>query len=195
MKIITDFEQLSEEWFAFKLSKFGASDAQAIANNGAGLTTLVYEKVAERLTGKAKEGYSNEAMLDGINRENEARNLYELERDVHCQTVGLIELDEFTVASPDGLIGEDGLIEIKNPIAANYVKYLYKGEIDSKYVWQTQMQLFVSGRKWVDFVVCHTDFPKPITITRIERDTEKIAKIEAGLIAGQKMIQEILKKI
>lgn len=195
MKIHTEFSQLSEDWFAFKLGKFGASDAQAIANNGAGLTTLVYEKVAERLTGKAKEGYSNEAMLDGIEREANARNLYELEKGVSCQQAGLIELNDFVVASPDGLVGEDGLIEIKNPLAANYVKYLYKGEIDTKYIWQTQMQLFVSGRKWVDFIVCHIDFPKPIHITRIERDQEKIAKIEAGLTQGQKMIQEILEKI
>ena len=193
MKIHTEFSQLSEDWFAFKLGKFGASDAQAIANNGAVLTTLVYEKVAERLTGKAKEGYSNEAMLDGIEREANARNLYELEKGVSCQQAGLIELNDFVVASPDGLVGEDGLIEIKCPIISTHISYLLENDMPSDYYQQTQGQLLVTGRKWVDFV---SYFPglKPLVIRETPDDVfQKLLKKELELFTDE--LEELVKRL
>lgn len=195
MKIHDSIIQGSEEWFALRLARFTASDAQAIASNGAGLTTLVYEKAAEKLTGKTKDSYSNDDMLRGKELEALARSAYEIESGQAVKTTGFIELNEFAGASPDGLLGEKGLLEIKNPNAANFVKFMYERKIDTKYKWQTQMQLYVSGREWVDFVVHHPDFQKPLIITRIERDPEAIKKIEIGLSQGIAKLREILAKV
>lgn len=195
MKIITDFTQLSPEWLEYKLGKFSATDAQAISANGAGLITLVYEKVAEKLTGKYKEVYSNDDILRGIEMEESARSAYELEKGISCVKVGLIEMNERIVCSPDALVGDDGLLEIKNPNDANYVKYLYEGKIETKYVWQMQFQLLVSDRKWVDFMMHNNNFDKPFVITRVKRDEEAIAKIREGLTVATARMAEILKKI
>jgi len=193
--IHTEFKQLEEAWFAFKLGKFSASDAQAIATNGVGLTTLVYEKAAEVLTGKFKESYTNEDIERGILLEESARSAYELETANAVQKVGAIEMSEFVMCSPDGLVGDDGLMEIKNPNAANFVKFMYTGKIESKYEWQIQAQMLISNRKWVDFVVHNIDFPQPIIITRVERDEAKAEKLMEGFESAVKQLQEILAKV
>src|SRR5690349_2495338 len=98
---IHNFKQRSDEWFQFKLGKFGASDGQAIATNGVGLTTLCFEKAAERLTGKRKDSYTNADMERGNELEEAARNSVELEYGGIITQVGLVELNEYVIASPD----------------------------------------------------------------------------------------------
>lgn len=196
MKIITEFQQQSDEWFAYKLGRFSASDAQAISNNGKGLETLAFSKAAERLTGVAtKEPYTNDAMDAGNENEGLARNAIELEYGKPILQVGLIEMNEHVICSPDGLVDSDGLVEIKCPTNRVYLEYLYFRKIDPKYIAQMQMQMLVSGRKWVDYAVFNQNFSKPLIIARVERDEEFISKLKVGLEMGVQRVNEILIKV
>lgn len=195
MKIITDFEQGSDEWFAYKMGKFGASNASAIATAGKGLETLCFEKVAEKLTGKKNSDYKNEAMENGMETEELARNSIELEYGKPIKQVGLIEMNEDVICSPDGLVDEDGLIEIKCPTNRVYAEYLYFKKIDPKYIAQMQMQMLVSGRQWCDYAVFNPNFEKSLVIVRVERDDLFIEKLQAGLDNGIARVKEILASI
>jgi len=187
--------QGTDEWFKLRLGKFTASDAQAIATNGKGLETLCFEKVAELKTGKAKESYTNEDMERGKRLEEMARNSYELETGIVASQIGFVELTEFIGCSPDGFIGEDGLLEIKCKNDANYVRYLYEKKIDLAHAWQMQMQMLVCDRQWCDYVIFNENFEKTISIRRVKREPEAIEKLELGLKMGQAQVQEILSKI
>lgn len=195
MKIITNFEQGSDEWFAYKMGKFGASNASAIATAGKGLETLCFEKVAEKLTGKKNSDYKNEAMENGMETEELARNSIELEYGKPIKQVGLIEMNEDVICSPDGLVDEDGLIEIKCPTNRVYAEYLYFKKIDPKYIAQMQMQMLVSGRQWCDYAVFNPNFEKSLVIVRVERDDLFIEKLQAGLDNGIARVKEILASI
>ena len=127
---IHNIDQNTPEWHALRLGKFTASNAQAIANNGKGLETLCFEKVAEILTGKAKESYTNDDMQRGNDLEEMARNSYELETGIVVKRVGFIEKSDRIGCSPDGLIAEDGLQEIKCKNDANFVRYLFDKKIN-----------------------------------------------------------------
>lgn len=194
MKIHT-MPQRSDEWFAFKLGKFGASDGQAVASNGKGLETLAFEKAAERLTGKRKESYTNGDMERGNELEEMARNSLELEYGKVITQVGLVELNGYTIASPDGLVEEDGLVEIKCPSDTTFLRFMYDKKIDTSYVWQMQMQMYVSGRKWVDYALFNPNYDKSLIINRVERDEEAIAKLILGLQKGEELIKDILSKV
>jgi len=194
MKIVKDLKQGSNEWLKLRLGRFGSTDAQAVATNGKGLETLCYQKVAEIMTGKGKENYTNEDMERGNLLEGMARSSYSIETGNIVDEVAYFDFNENVGGSPDGLVGTDGLIEIKCPKDANFIKYLYQKKIDTKYIWQIQHLLYISDRKWCDFIVFNENLDK-INIKRVERDETKIAKIKAGLEVGSKKIQDILKKI
>jgi len=196
MKIYTDLQQGTEEWLKIRLGKLTASKAQAIATAGKGLDTLVFEKVEELVTGQIKECYKNEDMIRGNELEPRARNLYELETGNIVKEVGFVELNDFVGCSPDGMVGLDGLMEVKSPSLRVYYEYLTTEVIDPAYMLQMQMQMFVADRKWCDYVVYNPLFKKqPIIIKRVERDEAKIKKIEVGLQIGVSKIQSILERI
>ena len=194
MKIHQD-EQGSEVWIKTRLGKLTASKAQAIASNGKGLDTLVFEKVAEILTGKPISTYTNEAMENGNLVEDEARDVYELQTGFKVEQVGFCEMSEYVGASPDGLVGDDCLVEIKCPTPKVFAQYLYTKKIDTKYYAQMQMQMFVTKRGYCDFATYHPDFPTPMIIQRVDRDEEFIKKLKVGLENGTEQIKEILKKL
>ena len=190
-----NFEQGSAEWLKVRLGKFTASHAQAIQANGAGLKTLVFEKVAEILTQKKPEQYINSDMERGNELEAEARTSYELDTGNQVKEVGFCELNQYVGASPDGLISDDGLVEFKCPNDKVFTEFLYTKKVDTKYIAQMQMQMFVTDRKWCDYVIYNPDFPTPVVITRIERDEKAIEKIKIGLSTGELMVKKILEEI
>lgn len=116
--------------------------------------------------------------------------MYELDRNVRVEQVGFIEADEHIGFSPDGLIGEDGLLEIKCLSDILYYKLLLKGEneIESKYLWQVQMQLLLSGRVWADLVFYNPNFKESMLIFRITPDEDKHIALLLGLEKGVEMI-------
>lgn len=192
---IHKIEQGTEEWFKVRLGKLTASDAQPISANGAGLTTLIFEKVAEIMTGKIKESYTNLDIERGKEFEMLARNSYELETGNSVQQVGFCELDEFTGCSPDGFIGDKGLVEIKCKNDPNFARFLFERKIDSEHLWQMQMQMLVTGREFVDYVLFNENFPTTTIITKVLRDEASIAKLNAGIVTGVSKMKEILEKI
>ncbi len=174
MKVIT-VDQRSPEWFAARLGRLTASNlGDAFATTKSGFSTsrrnLRLRLVLERLTGKSQEsGYTNAAMERGILLEPEARAAYEAESGLLVDTVGFIIHDELlTGASPDGLIGDDGGIEIKCPGAAAHLDYL-RGAIPNDYTLQIAHSLWLTGRAWWDFASFSTDFPDPLKlkVTRV----------------------------
>jgi len=193
--IIHNIKQNTPEWLAVRLGKFTASQAQAIASAGKGLETLVFKKVAEILTDKAEEGYKNFDMERGHELEAMARGAYELETGSVVKEVGFCELDKQSGCSPDGLVGDRGLVEIKCPSNKVFVEYLYSGKIDTGYMWQMQMQMYVTDRAWCDYAVFNDNFLNLIVINRIIRDESAIEKIKAGLATAKAMSDSILLKI
>lgn len=195
MKIYEELKQGTPEWLAVRIGKLTASDAQAIASNGKGLETLVFEKVAEIMTGKPKDSYTSTDMERGNELEAMARNAYELETGRLVKQVGFIEQDERVGCSPDGMVEEDGLAEIKCKNDSNFVRFIFDNKIDPAHEWQMQYQMWVTGRKWVDYVLFNPNFKNPIIITRVMRDEAKIAKIEIGVESAKKQIAGTLQMV
>ena len=184
--------QRSPEWHAARLGSLGASqvhDALARTKTGWGASraNLRTRLVIERLTGKAQETYQNAAMLTGIEREPEARAAYAFDRDVDVQEVGLIRHPAIprTHASPDGLVGDDGMVEIKCPGPAAHLEIVTKRTVPLPYMLQCYWQLACSGRAWNDFVSYQPDFPDRLRlfVLRVPRDETRIAQIEQDVRA------------
>ena len=156
--IIIDCEQGSPEWHAYRCGKVTASrvaDVIAKTKTGCGASRANYgaELVAERLTGTTSDGYTNAAMQWGIDTEPQARNVYELMTNSTVQKVGLVQHPEIALscASPDGLIGTIGLIEIKCPNTATHIETLLSEKVPEKYITQMQWQMACTGRAWCDY--------------------------------------------
>lgn len=194
MKIYDNIEQLSPEWFAIRKGKMTASHAQAIGTNGKGLDTYIMQIMSEYYSSGEREIYTNTDIERGIELEEFARGIYELENSCVVDQVGFIEHNEFTGCSPDGLIEQDGGIEIKALKDINHFKMSVNGEkeIESKYIWQIQMNLFITGRKWWDFVSYNPNYKKSLIVFRIKPDEEKFLKLQVGIMAGENKIKELL---
>jgi len=191
MKIYKEIEQGTPEWFAVRKLKLTGSHATAIANQGAGLKTYVNEIILNLFV--EKEYYTNSDIERGNNLETIARAKYELENNVTVEEVGFIEYTEFSGGSTDGMVGVDGLIEIKarnNKI--HYGLIVLNDNVDSSTIWQIQFYLLITCRKWCDFISYNPNFRQSIFVKRIYPDIEKMAKIEAGIKKGTEMLKELL---
>lgn len=187
-------EQQTEEWFAVRRGKMSASHATAIGANGKGLQTYILEMMSEAYSSAEKEHYSNADTERGNELEGDARELYELETGSVVKGVGFVELDDYSGCSPDGLIGDDGLVEIKCPNDKNYFKFLLDGKVDSKYIWQVQMQMLVTKTEWCDLVYFNPNFKPSIKITKVRLDPVAQEKLMIGLGAGRLMIKSMQDK-
>lgn len=194
---IVDCEQQSPEWFEARKGVMSASHATAIGNAGKGLETYINEMMSEFYSSKDKEQFSSKDTERGNELEPIARQVYEFENDVEVQTVGFIKRDEFVGCSPDGLVGEEGGTEIKCLDDKNYFRYLRFGadEISSDYIWQIQMNLLITGRKWWDLIIYNPNFKKSMLVYRILPDLDKFEKLEKGFVVGREMIINIKNKI
>lgn len=181
-------EQRSEQWFEIRRGKLTASriaDATAKTKTGWGASrkNLMAELVAERLTGASANGYTNAAMQWGIDVEPDARAAYEFMRDADVVEVGFIDHPNIPMsgASPDGLVGDDGMVEIKCPQTATHIDTLLGAPIADKYVKQMQWQMACAGRQWVDFVSYDPRMPEELRLhtERVGRDDKIIAELES----------------
>lgn len=174
-------DQGTAEWLAQRAGKVTASriaDVMAKTKTGYGATRKTYmgDLVAERLTGLPKPGFSNAAMQWGTDTEPQARAMYEFETGLDVVETGFVphpELDG-TGASPDGLVGDNGLVEIKCPNTATHIETLRGSKIDRKYLLQMHWQMICTGRDWCDFVSFDPRllFEMQIHIRRVERDAD-----------------------
>lgn len=191
------FEQGTPEWHEIRKGKMTASNATAIGNNGKGLETYIKEIVRKQMSSKVEEELQRKDFDRGHELEPIAREMYELERGVIVDQLGFIERDEFVGCSPDGLVGIDGGTEIKSPDDKVYFDYLLEGEnaIDSGYIWQCQMNMLITGRKWWDLIIYNPNFEKNMFIFRILPDLKKFEALEKGLAVGREQIILIRNKL
>jgi putative phage-type endonuclease len=181
-------DQLSPEWFAARCGKVTASrisDVIAKTRNGwgAGRKNYAAELIAERLSGVSAPGFSNAAMQWGTDTEPQARQVYQEARLVSVEEIGFVDHPaiEMSGASPDGLIGDDGLVEIKCPNTATHIDTLLGSSLPDKYRVQMLWQMACTGRKWCDFASYDPRLPEPMQlyVERVVRDDERIAELEA----------------
>lgn len=180
--------QGTPEWFAARLGKVTASRvADVIAKTKAGYSAsrenYLVELALERITGTRQESFTNDAMRWGTDNEPLARAAYEAHTGELVEEVGMVAHPriEQTGASPDGLVGSDGLIEIKCPNSATHIRTLRTGKPEGKYITQMQWQLACTGRAWCDFISFDPRMPEylQLFVTRIKRDDALIQELEA----------------
>ena len=191
-------EQGTPEWFAVRKNKMTASNAQEIGNAGAGLETCILGIMVELFSSATKkEHYTNNHIDRGKELEEHARALYELEHGVTVEQVGFIEYDEYSGCSPDGLVGEDELIEIKCHEDMKHLKLLLNGEkeINTSYIWQMQMQMLVTNRKKCTYIAYNPNFQRSMVCFTVLRDEEKIEKLREGLRKGTELIVSITERM
>lgn len=186
---IYDCEQGSDEWFAVKLGKVSASHFGDVLSKGSTRATYMYRLLGERLSGEAYESYSNKAMERGIEVEAEARAYCEALYGVVRQ-VGFIELDENVGCSPDGLVGNNGLIQIKCPYPSTHARYIIDNKLPAVYKPQVQGEIWVTNREWNDFLSFDPRIAsRPFWKIRVYRDEKYINVLK---IAVETFISELL---
>ncbi len=170
-------EQKTAEWFAARNGKVTASRvADVVAKTKTGYSTsrdnYMAQLVCERMTGTQAESFSSSAMQWGTDTEPFARAAYEAAMDVLVSETGFIIHPTISEAgaSPDGLVGDDGLIEIKCPNTATHIETLLSERVPAKYITQMMWQMTCTGRKWCDFVSFDPRMPEglQIFIKRVE---------------------------
>ena len=182
-------EQRSEAWFQFRLGKVSASrvkDVMAKGRSGAPSATrqnYMMQLLCERLTGKREEGFTSAAMQRGTDLEPIARSAYEVDHGLMVLETGVFthaRLEQF-IATPDGLVGDRGMLEIKCPNTAQHIAVLQSGSHDSTYDWQMLAQLACADRDWVDFVSFDDRLPEELQYAcfRFHRDESRIRDMES----------------
>ena len=182
-------QQRTEEWLTARAGKVTASclDDVMAAKTTAGYQNYMAKLICERLTGRAEQTPVSAAMQRGTDLESLARDFYVVETGAMVEEVGFYEHPSIlnSGASPDGIIGTDGLIEIKCPNTATHIKTLESKKPSLKYMRQMQWQMACTGRLWCDFVSFDDRLPEHLSFfcTRIERDDEMIAELEQAVTA------------
>ena len=189
--MIEMMEQGTEEWFTIRIGKVTASRvADVIARTKTGYSATrdnyMAQLVCERLTNQKGESFSNAAMQHGTDTEPLARAAYEALQDVLVDEVGFVPHPtiEMAGASPDGLVGDDGLLEIKCPNTATHIETLISKVVPGKYNTQMQFQMACTGRQWCDFVSFDNRLPAELQlfVTRVPRDEVFIRLIESEIV-------------
>lgn len=180
--------QGSPEWIALRLGKVTASrvaDVVARTKTGYGASRANYmaELLCERLSGAAAPCFINDAMRHGTEQEPFARQAYAQLHGCDVYEVAFVDHPEIAMsgASPDGLVGDSGLVEIKAPQTATHLETLETGVIPDKYVKQMLWQMSCTGREWCDFVSYDPRLPSwaQLFVKRVERDVSAIIEIES----------------
>jgi putative phage-type endonuclease len=196
--------QGTEEWFAARAGKVTASriaDVLATIKSGESAARRNYrtQLVCERLTGKIEETFSNSHMERGIALEPYAREAYELQTGSIVEQVGFIDhpIIPMSGASPDGLVGYDGSIEIKCPTPANHIEYLLGKEPPSKYKPQMTWQMLCAERQWVDFVSYCPEMPAHLQlfVVRFVPEAEYSVTVSQEVIKFLAEVDETIAKL
>lgn len=180
-------EQRTDEWFKARLGKVTASkisDVLAKIRTGEAAVRRNYKMqlATERLTGQKTDSYINQAMQDGIDREDTAREIFEIVRDIKVEQVGFIDHPTIKMAgaSPDGLLPDNGVLEIKCPVETTHTTNLLERKLPSRYVSQVQWQMACTGAEYANFVSYNPNFEPKLQLIYldVERDDEYIEMLE-----------------
>jgi len=199
-----DVEQNTDEWFQLRAGRFTSSKAGTIMANlgksfGEPAKKYAVNIAIEQITGKPiSSGYSNEHMERGHEQEPVARMLYEEENFCEVSNGGFFG-SEFVGCSPDGLVYEDGLIEIKSVISSVHYANVKRGAVDPAYKWQCIGNLHFTGREWLDFVSYCADYPKgkQIFTHRLNKSSlsEEFKVIDSRIAEFKKLVEQTKKNI
>jgi putative phage-type endonuclease len=196
--------QGSQEWFVARLGKVTASrvsDVVAKTKTGWGASRANYaaQLVAERLTNTAAPSFINEAMRWGTEKEPEAKSVYSFVTGLAVAPVGFVghRFIEMAGASPDGFVGDDGLIEVKAPLTATHIETLLGAAVANKYLLQMQWQMACTGRQWCDFVSYDPRMPgeMQLHVRRVARDYAMIASLELEVAAFLREVEETVSSL
>jgi putative phage-type endonuclease len=202
--MIEMIEQRSDEWFAARIGKVTASRvADVLAKTKTGYSTsrdnYMAQLVCERLTGQKGDSFTNAAMQHGTETEPLARISYEVAQNVLVDEVGFVPHPSIIMAgaSPDGLVGDDGLLEIKCPNTATHIETLLTQSVPTKYYTQMQFQLTCTGREWCDFVSFDNRLPPELQlfVKRVPRDDTYIKLIEAEIVQFLSELDDKINKL
>ena len=201
MKVI-DAVQGTPEWLAARAGRVTASMISAVLMKPetAGFRDYQAQLVAEILTGKPQgSDYTNVHMQYGTETEPLARSAYEAETGFSVDEVGLCihPTIERAGASPDGLVGNSGLVEIKCPKPATHLAYLIAGVVPAAYRNQMMWQMAVTGRDWCDFVSFRPDLPEHLQlfVVRFKSDSAEILKLETAVVAFLNTVDKMLSQL
>lgn len=196
--------QRTDEWFNQRLGLVTASrvsDVMAKTKTGYSASRQNYmtELLCQRLTGKREDGFTSQAMQRGTDLEPIARSAYEFNSNVLVVECGFIThpiISGFG-ASPDGLVGDDGLLEIKCPNTATHIDFLRTGKPDNKYQWQMTAQIACSGRQWCDFVSFDDRMPEyaQFKCVRFERDDKRIDDMISEILSFNRELDQLVNEI
>lgn len=191
--------QGGELWLNLRAGRFTATDAPELMPDKRtgkakkGLDTLAYKKAAYWLTGNLPDTPTTAAMEWGKMQEPHARALYAEITGNEVQEVGFVELDDYVGCSPDGLVGDEGLIEIKCKQDYNHLYAVCNEWVDPDHALQMQYQMLITGRAWCDYVLYNPLFKNPIYVKRIFKDVKVQAQLADGLANGRELIKQIIK--
>lgn len=196
--------QGTEEWFASRLGKVTASRvADVIAKTKSGYSAsrdnYMAQLICERLTGQKGESFTNAAMQHGTDTEPLARSAYEALNGLLVEEVGFVQHPkiEMAGASPDGLVGTEGMLEIKCPNTATHIDTLLNGTVPTKYIPQMQWQMACAQRQWVDFVSYDPRLPQDLQlfVKRVEFNASYVAMLEEEVTLFLKELEEKVNKL
>jgi putative phage-type endonuclease len=196
--------QRTEAWHTARLGKVTASRvADVIAKTksgyGASRANLMADLICERLTGQPASTFTNAHMEWGTEQEPHARAAYSARTGELVEEVGFINHPRIanSGASPDGLVGDDGLVEFKCPATSTMLDTLLAGEVPSKYIPQMQWQMACTGRKWCDFCSYDPRLPEHLRmfVKRVERDDDYIKMLEGEVTVFLAELEEKLSKL
>jgi hypothetical protein len=200
MQIIREIEQGSADWLALRLGIVTCSELDCLLVNGkgpegfgAGAMSYMDQLIGERITGEAAElPFSTRATERGKEFELLARELYQIREEVTVEEVAII-LNHGIGYSPDGLIGDNGLTEIKSKLPKFQVGVILSGEVPKEHVAQCQGGLYVSGREWIDFISYWKGMP--LFVKRMYPDEAYIAKLAERVTTFNEMLEDRMAKV
>lgn len=196
--------QGTDEWHKLRLGKVTASRVADVLSKGksgesASRRNYRIELVAQRLTGKPSEPFTNAAIEHGTATEPLARVAYKLKHNRDVIDIAFVEHPtiEWFGCSPDGLVGEDGLIEIKCPNTTTHLDWMEAGKAPSKHIPQMMAQMACTGRKYCDFVSFDPRLPEDLQlfVVRVKRDQEYIDNMEAEVKKFLNEVEETINKL
>lgn len=199
-----DLEQRSDEWRLIRLGHFTGTDAGLLPvagtkradGLGVGVEVAMIKKCSQLITGVGDYEFEKYELRVGREREPEAVERYEdLIFPESVAKCGFVELGDYFGFSPDGLVGADGVIEVKCPQPPEYFRYIISRQIDKDYLCQMQWGMWITGRAWCDHIVYNPDFGgHPIDVTRIHRDEKLMELFSRKAAAIETAMTELLFK-
>jgi hypothetical protein len=188
-------EQGTEQWLQERVGYATASKFYEVMMNKttAGYQGYVAQLALERILNRPTETFKSKAMERGTELEPTARLMYGLHIKTPIEEAPFVKHKTLMAgASPDGLINDDGLVEIKSPLANNHLYTLQTNKVPAQYQWQIVGQQWITGRLWTDYVSYSDEFPKnaALAIIHVERDEEKIQMLEARVKLFLKDVDE-----